>query len=94
MTLPIDRLSSAPHFAVPAPSRGAFADHLQRAAQSLAAGDRALEAAIRSARYGAPRPEDLLALQATVYRYSQDMELASKLVDKATNGVQRVLQSP
>jgi hypothetical protein len=37
-------------------------------------------------------PGELLALQAGVYRYSEAVDLASKLVDRATSGVKTVLQ--
>jgi len=37
-------------------------------------------------------PGELLALQAGVYRYSEAVDLASKLVDRASSGVKTVLQ--
>lgn len=37
--------------------------------------------------------EGLLAAQATVYRYSQEVELAAKLVDKLTGAVRQVVSS-
>jgi hypothetical protein len=37
-------------------------------------------------------PGELLALQAGVYRYSEAVDLAAKLVDRATNGVKTVIQ--
>jgi hypothetical protein len=36
---------------------------------------------------------DLLALQAQVYRYSEAVDLAAKLVDRLTSGVKTVLQN-
>ena len=36
--------------------------------------------------------EQLLALQAGVYRYSEAVDLAAKLVDRASSGVKTVLQ--
>ncbi len=41
-----------------------------------------------------PDAEGLLAAQATVYRYSQEVELAAKLVDKLTGAVRQVVSSP
>ena len=38
-------------------------------------------------------PGQLIAIQAGVYRYTQELELASKLVDKATGAVKQTLQS-
>lgn len=35
---------------------------------------------------------DLLALQAGVYRYSESVDLAAKLVDRATSGIRTVVQ--
>jgi len=37
-------------------------------------------------------PSDLLALQAGVYRYSEAVDLAAKLVDRASTGVKTVVQ--
>jgi len=37
-------------------------------------------------------PGELLALQAGVYRYSEAVDLSSKLVDRAASGVKTVLQ--
>jgi hypothetical protein len=37
-------------------------------------------------------PSQLIALQAGVYRYSEAVDLASRLVDRATNGVKTVVQ--
>jgi hypothetical protein len=49
----------------------------------------------RALRRGAPSasPEQLLALQATVHRHAQEVELAAKLVDKLTGAVRQVLTS-
>jgi hypothetical protein len=53
-----------------------------------------VDRAVRAARAGrAFRPEELLALQAGVYRHSQELDLASKLVDKGTSSVRQLLQS-
>jgi hypothetical protein len=38
-------------------------------------------------------PAELLALQAQVYRASQELDLAGKVVEKATGGVRQVLQT-
>ena len=37
-------------------------------------------------------PGELLALQAGVYRYSEAVDLAAKLIDRATSGVRTVIQ--
>jgi hypothetical protein len=38
-------------------------------------------------------PAELLAVQAHVYRASQELDLAGKVVEKATGGVKQVLQT-
>ncbi|HEX8703114.1 MAG TPA: ATP-dependent helicase HrpB [Myxococcaceae bacterium] len=38
-------------------------------------------------------PAELLAIQAHVYRASQELDLAGKVVEKATSGVKQVLQT-
>lgn len=39
-----------------------------------------------------PRPLELLALQASVYRYGEALDLAARLVDRAATSVKTVLQ--
>lgn len=63
------------------------------ALRALAQDERRVERALRRARRGTLEPGALLALQTDVYRYTQEMELASKLVDKATSAVKTTLQS-
>ena len=78
----------------PAPrSESRFAELLGDAARRLDAGRREIDAVIAGARRGDLPPEQLLAIQAGVYRYTQEVELASKVVDRVTNGVKTVLQS-
>ena len=36
---------------------------------------------------------ELLAVQAGVYKFSQELELTSKVVEKATSGVKQTLQT-
>ncbi|HBU46872.1 MAG: ATP-dependent helicase HrpB [Myxococcota bacterium] len=38
-------------------------------------------------------PTELLAIQAGVYKFSQELELTSKVVEKATSGVKQTLQT-
>jgi hypothetical protein len=67
---------------------------LRGAARSMGRGDALLERAVRAARGGHVfRHEELLALQAGVYRHTQELELTSKLVDKGTSAVRQVLSS-
>jgi hypothetical protein len=67
---------------------------LEDAARSIDRGQRMVESVIRSARNGRVfSQEELIAIQAGVYRYTQELELASKLVEKATGAVKTTLQS-
>lgn len=70
-----------------------FADALRDAATSLSEGQTRIDRAIRRGTRGETDPGHLLALQAGVYRYTQELELASKLVDKATGALKQTLQS-
>jgi len=38
-------------------------------------------------------PTELLAIQAGVYKFSQELELVSKVVEKATDGIKQTLQT-
>jgi hypothetical protein len=67
-----------------------FANLLRGIGQELVRGEATLHHAV-----AAPRdlgPAELIALQAGVYRYSEAIDLASHLVDRATNGVKTVIQ--
>ena len=48
---------------------------------------------MRSARSGNLSNERLLALQAGVYRYTREVELAGKLVERSTSALKQTLQS-
>ncbi len=64
------------------------------AARSIEHGRAFVDRAIRVARSGRTfSNEELIAVQAGVYRYTQELEIASKLVDKATSSVRTTLQS-
>ena len=74
----------------PAPMRDAF----REAVRDISRGERTVSSVISAARRGKVfSNEELLAVQAGVYRYTQELELASKLVDKATGAVKQTLQS-
>jgi hypothetical protein len=52
-----------------------------------------VRAAIGSTRTGREvGPAELIALQAGVYRYGEAVDLASRLIDRATSSVKTVLQ--
>lgn len=70
------------------------AEALRDAARSITRGQRMVDSVVRAARNGRVfSQEELLAIQAGVYRYTQELELASKLVDKASTAVKTTLQS-
>lgn len=74
--------------------RSSFAEALEGAARSITEGQDRLEAALRAGRRGQVLGnEEILSLQAGVYRYTQELEIASKLIDKATSAVRTTLQS-
>ena len=39
------------------------------------------------------RPQELLVLQAKVIQYSQELDVASRLVEKVTGGIKQTLQA-
>jgi hypothetical protein len=59
----------------------------------VARGERYVENVVRQAVGGrAFTPADLLVMQAQVYRYTQELELVSKLVERGTGTVKTILQ--
>ena len=83
--------SRAPHAAdVDTPSP--FARLLPGLGAEAKAGEATIHRAVAASAAGKDRgPSELLALQAGVYRYSEVIDLAAKLVDRASNGVKTVL---
>ena len=80
--------------AVTSPSRSStveapsFAQILNGAGREITRGEATMKAATQAQNLNAT---ELLALQTGVYRYSESIGLASKLVDAATNAVKTVL---
>lgn len=67
---------------------------LREAALRIARGEQCIDRVIRDATRGRTLSnEELIALQATVYRYTQEVELAAKLVDRLTGAVRQTLTS-
>jgi hypothetical protein len=82
-----------PPRAQPAQGPEALTDAGRRLLSRISRGERFVEQVVRGASSGAAyTPADLLAIQAQVYRYTQEVELLSKFVDRATNTVKTVLQ--
>jgi hypothetical protein len=90
-TLPAPAASAS---ASEAPS--AFAAVLHGIGREVERGESLVRSALgaaRSAAGGAIGPVELIALQAGVYRYGEAVDLASRLVDRATASVKTVLQA-
>lgn len=84
--VPAPVLAPAPESEGPSP----FAKLLHSLGKEIDHGERVMHRAIQGGQdLGAG---DLLALQAGVYRYSEAVDLAAKLVDRASSGVKTVLQ--
>jgi hypothetical protein len=70
-----------------------FAQVLRSVGREINSGEKTMRTAIESMRGGADlSPLQLIALQAGVYRYSEVIDLASRLVDRATSGIKTVIQ--
>jgi hypothetical protein len=78
--------------ATPAEGPSPFARLLHGLGNEAKAGEATIRSAVRASAAGKDLgPSELLALQAGVYRYSEVIDLAAKLVDRASNGVKTVL---
>lgn len=74
-----------------APQQSRFAEMLGGLTADLDTGQKLMSRVVRS---GAQMsPQQLLAVQAGIYRYSETLELAAKVVDKASNAIRTTLQS-
>ncbi len=72
----------------------AFTHLLEGLGRELRAGEALAERAIRGGSgSGTMTPEALLALQAGIYRYSEEVDLVTKLVDRGTQAVKTTLQN-
>ena len=82
-----------PARAVGPPSRSSspFASLLSGLGREVHQGESLMRSALGAGR-ATLDPGDLLALQAGVYRYGQAVDLASRLIDRATTAVKTVLQ--
>jgi hypothetical protein len=69
-----------------------FAELVRGLGHEVQRGEAAVRGAVASARGGNLGPAELIALQAGVYRYSEAVDLASRLVDHATSGLKTVVQ--
>jgi hypothetical protein len=92
-SLPSAEARSPPASATAAPSDapGPFAALVHGLGQEVHRGETLMRGAL-DARGGDLGPAELIALQAGVYRYSEAVDLAAKLVDHATTGLKTVIQ--
>ena len=78
--------------ATPTEELSPFGRILRGLGEETVRGEQAVSHALAASRAGAdPGPGELLALQAGVYRYSEVVDLAAKLVDRASSGVKTVI---
>lgn len=78
----------------PSPTTHLASSPLAAPLTHLLTSDRRVEAALQRALSGAPAsPTQLLALQSDVLRHAQELELASRLVDKLAGAVKQTLQT-
>jgi len=67
---------------------------LTKVLSSVVSGQGKMDKIIKLATSGRTfNPTELLAIQAGVYKSSQELELTSKVVEKATDGVKQTLQT-
>ena len=89
------RIAPAQQFTVsevsPSEPKSSFGDLVTRVGRALDNGEHQLRRVEQSAGANLSSAE-LIALQAGVYRYSEAVDLCSKLVDRATSGVKTVVQ--
>jgi hypothetical protein len=67
---------------------------MQKVVEDLERGQGALDKLINGSLRGRQFSQtELLALQASMYKYSQELDLTSKVVEKATNGLKDTLKT-
>lgn len=70
-----------------------FGEVLSKTAKDISNGERMISEALRKSRHGSLSNEQLLTMQAGIYRYTREVELAGKLVERSTSGLRQLLQS-
>jgi flagellar hook-basal body complex protein FliE len=82
--------AAAPRPTASAPPETPFSEMLKQMAQRIDSGEKAIERAIHAP--AATSSAELLALQTQVYRYSETLDLAAKVVDKVSSSIKTVMQ--
>ncbi len=91
-TRPVDARADSSAPSAPPTSDGSFREALLAAGQRIDGADREIARAMRRAGRGAGLDAGaLLRLQGQVYRWSLTVDLASKVVHQAVDGVKQVL---
>ncbi len=72
---------------------GRFKEALAALGGEIDRGEKTVKRALNGAQMGGLAAGDLIALQAGIYRYSEAVDLAGKLVDRAGSAVKTTLQS-
>ncbi len=76
------------------PARGErFQEALSALGSEIDRGEKLVKRSLSGAAMSGLGAGDLIALQAGIYRYSESVDLAGKLVDRAGNAVRTTLQS-
>ncbi len=92
VTLPVTATTTGAQAKTQKPVSTAFQRVLEGLGKELNTGERTVHRALAAGRGGVDiAPGELLALQAGVYRYSETIDLASKLIDRTATGVKTVI---
>jgi hypothetical protein len=76
---------------VPGLSGGSFPEVLAKLGSQIDRGEALMKRAVAGGHSGMDAGE-LIALQAGIYRYTEAVDLAAKLVDRASSGIKTTLQ--
>lgn len=94
LAAPSEQKGAGPQLVTGHPPTGGFARVVRGLGQELDRGEALAERAIHGGGPGASMsPEALIALQAGIYRYSEAVDLVTKVVDRATQAVKTTLQN-
>ena len=92
VSLPVSPTATAVQATGQKPVSTSFQRILEGLGKELNTGERTVHQAMAAGRGGVDvAPGELLALQAGVYRYSETIDLASKLIDRTATGVKTVI---
>jgi hypothetical protein len=83
---------ASPHDAADAAEPSPFARLVHGLGDEVHRGEATVQHALASASGGSLSATQLIALQAGVYRYTEAVDLASRLVEHATTGLKTVVQ--